>query len=135
VGVEADNRVQANRDVVARHLHEPRGLLATLADDVRWTLHGNAPFCGTYRGKTDALERLLRPLAAQFASAGSWIVDNVIAEGSHVVVQARGAGRVTTSGKPYDNTYCIVFRVENGLITEIDEYCDTELIRATIAPG
>jgi ketosteroid isomerase-like protein len=124
--------VDANKEVVNRFLHEPKGMLQTLSEDVRWTIVGTAPMCGTYRGKADALERLLRPLAAQFASAGSWVVDNVVAEGAHVVVQARGAGRVTKAGKPYDNTYCMVFRVEDGLITEIDEYCDTELVTATL---
>jgi ketosteroid isomerase-like protein len=133
VVVQAD--VEANKAVVNRFLHEPKGVVHTLSDDVCWTLVGTAPMCGTYRGKAEALQRLLRPLAAQFASPGSWVVDNIVAEGVHVVVQARGAGRVTKAGKAYDNTYCMVFRVEGGLITEIHEYCDTELITATLGTG
>jgi ketosteroid isomerase-like protein len=35
---------------------------------------------------------------------------------------------VTTSGKPYNNTYCIVLRLADGKIVQVDEYCDTELV-------
>ena len=54
MGREAD--VEANKAVVNRFLHEPKGLVRTLSDDVCWTLVGNAPMCGTYRGKAEAIE-------------------------------------------------------------------------------
>jgi ketosteroid isomerase-like protein len=40
-------------------------------------------------------------------------------------------GQATTkAGKPYNNTYCMVFRIANGKVQELTEYCDTELITA-----
>jgi ketosteroid isomerase-like protein len=54
-----------------------------------------------------------------------------IAEGDMVVVEARGRG-TTKAGKPYDNTYCMVFRLANGKIEEVIEYSDTALIQAVL---
>ena len=52
-----------------------------------------------------------------------------IAEGDYVAVQAHGQA-TTKTGKPYNNTYCMVFRIANGKVQELTEYCDTELITA-----
>jgi ketosteroid isomerase-like protein len=104
------------------------GMLATLADDVRWTIIGTTKFSGTYNGKKDVVDRLIKPLFAQLETPGSNATDNVIAEGDYVVLQSRGTGRKAKSGKSYNNTYCIVYKLANGKIQEIMEYCDTELI-------
>jgi hypothetical protein len=106
------------------------GLLATLADDVRWTIIGTTKFSGSYNSKADVVKRLIQPLFAQLETPGGSAVDNIVAEGDYVVVQSRGTGRKAKSGKPYNNTYCIVYRLANGKIQEITEYCDTELITA-----
>jgi ketosteroid isomerase-like protein len=45
-----------------------------------------------------------------------------------VVVQAQASDRITKTGHPYNNTYCIVMRIDDGKVAEIDEYADTELV-------
>jgi ketosteroid isomerase-like protein len=45
-------------------------------------------------------------------------------------VQARGRS-TTKSGKPYNNSYCQLFRVEGGKVKAITEYLDTELVTQT----
>jgi len=35
-------------------------------------------------------------------------------------------------GKPYNNTYCFVFRVAEGKVKELTEYMDTELVTAAL---
>ena len=57
-----------------------------LADDVTWTNIGSTRFSGTYRGKAELLERLLLPLFGQLKSGISSEIENMIAEGDHVVV-------------------------------------------------
>jgi ketosteroid isomerase-like protein len=104
------------------------GMLAAMADDVRWTIIGTTKFSGSYNGKKDLLDRLIKPLSAQLETPGSNATDNVIAEGDYVVLQSRGTGRKAKSGKAYNNTYCIVYKLANGKIQEVTEYCDTELI-------
>ena len=63
-------------------------------------------------------------------SMGTSTNDNVIAEGDYVVVQSRAQGRKTKSGKDYNNTYCMVYRIVDGRVKEVTEYCDTELVTA-----
>jgi hypothetical protein len=104
------------------------GMLAALSDDVRWKIIGTTKFSGTYNGKKDLVDRLIKPLFAQLETPGSNATDNIIAEGDYVVVQSHATGRKAKSGKGYNNTYCIVYRLANGKIQEITEYCDTELI-------
>jgi ketosteroid isomerase-like protein len=42
-------------------------LLAALADDVEWTIIGSTRLSGTFRGKQEVLDGLLRPLASRLA--------------------------------------------------------------------
>jgi len=119
-----------NKEVV-RQMREAKGIdaiLATMTDDVRWTLIGTTKFSGTLNGKNEIVEKLFKPMFAQLETPGSNVVDNIIAEGDYVVVQQHGTGRRTKSGKDYNNTYCIVYKVGDGQIKEITEYCDTELV-------
>jgi len=58
---------------------------------------------------------------------------NFIAEGDTVVVEAKG-DNVTKSGDRYDNEYCMVWRIQNGRITQIKEYCDTALVERVLGP-
>jgi ketosteroid isomerase-like protein len=119
-----------NKEVV-RRMREAKGIdamLATMSDDVRWTLIGTTKFSGTLNGKQEIVEKLFKPIFAQLETPGSNVIDNVIAEGDYVVVQQHGTGRRTKSGKDYNNTYCIVYKVIDDKIKEITEYCDTELV-------
>jgi ketosteroid isomerase-like protein len=121
-----------NKEVV-RNMREAKGIdaiLATMSDDVRWTLIGTTKFSGTMQGKQEIVEKLFKPIFAALETPGSNVIDNIIAEGDHVVVQQHGSGRRTKTGKDYNNTYCIVYKVADGKIKEITEYCDTELITA-----
>jgi ketosteroid isomerase-like protein len=121
-----------NKEVV-RKMNAAKSLdamLGMMADDIRWTIIGSTKFSGTFNGKKELLDRLMYPLFAQMESMGTASTDNVIAEGDYVVVQTRGSGRRTKTGKDYNNTYCMVFRIADGKIKEVTEYCDTELITA-----
>ena len=103
-------------------------ILSFWADDSVWIIPGTTKWSGTYRGKKEIVEKLLTPITAQMASPGSVTIDNVIADDDCVVVQARAHDRVTTTGKPYNNTYCLVYRIVDSKIQELTEYCDTELV-------
>ena len=103
--------------------------LGTLADDVRFTLIGSTKFSGVFNGKPEFIEKVLAPLGAQLEGGIAMNVDNLIAEGDHVVMQGRGES-TTKSGKVYNNTYAQVFRLANGKVQEVTEYLDTELVTA-----
>jgi uncharacterized protein len=112
---------------------DTRALVEALADDCRWTFPGNWSWAGTWEPKRVVIDHLLTPLFAQFADRYRSEADLVLADGDHVVVQARG--RVTTKrGDNYRQTYCFVFRIRDGRIAEVIEHCDTALVERMLEP-
>jgi ketosteroid isomerase-like protein len=101
--------------------------LNALADDVRFTIMGTTKYSGTFNGKQEVITKLLQPLTAQLEGGLTITPENFIADGDFVAMQARGKS-TTKSGKPYNNTYCQVFRIANGKVQEMTEYLDTELV-------
>jgi uncharacterized protein len=104
-----------------------RPFVELLADDATWTVKGRTPWSRTYRGKTSILTDLLGQLRARLADRYRATAERVLADGDYVVVQATGQA-TTKAGTPYDNEYCFVYRMQHGLIKEVTEYLDTELV-------
>jgi hypothetical protein len=104
-----------------------------LAADVRWTIIGGTAWSRTWEGFEAVRRRLLDPLFAQFETIYRAKATRVIAEGDLVVIESRG-DVMTKSGKPYRNTYCNVYRLEDGKVKEITEYCDTQLVAQVLSP-
>jgi ketosteroid isomerase-like protein len=128
--------VDENKQLLQRIFQEmsmgdSRPFVNALADDVTWKVMGRTQWSGTYRGKQTVLNDLLRQLQSRLADRYRASADRIIAEGPYVVVQARGQA-MTTAGTPYNNEYCFIYRVENGLIKEVIEYLDTELVTAAL---
>jgi ketosteroid isomerase-like protein len=103
--------------------------LGHMADDIRWTIIGTTKFSGTFQGKQEILDKILTPLSAQLAGLFIATVERLIAEDDYVVMQEHGTA-TTKTGKPYNNTYCVVFRIAKGKVQEMMEYLDTELVTA-----
>lgn len=106
-------------------------LLALLANDVTWTGIGSTKYSGTFVGKEAVVANVLGPVLGQLKAGIASTVDNVIAEGEFVVVQSRGRAE-TKDGRPYNNTYCHVFRIRSGKISEVVEYLDTALASSVL---
>jgi len=104
-----------------------RPLVEAMADDFRWIVTGTTPWSRTYAGKEAVLTELFGTLRSRMADRIRTIPLRFIAEDDLVVVEARGSN-TTTSGKPYNNTYCFVFRVAEGRLQEVTEYMDTLLV-------
>ncbi|MFI5537593.1 nuclear transport factor 2 family protein [Nocardia sp. NPDC051900] len=111
-------------------LGNTRALSDAMADDFRWVFPGDWSWSGTWQPKSAVLEGLLRPLMAQFAEYRS-AADMIVAADDRVVVQAR-AEAVTTRGETYNQTYCFIFRVAEGKLREVVEYCDTALVERVL---
>jgi uncharacterized protein len=107
-------------------------LLDSLADDVEWTIIGSTALSGTSRGKQEVIDKLLKPLRARLADGPVvFEPERFIAEGEYVVMQAQGRA-TARSGKPYNNTYCIVCRIVDGKVKQMIDYVDTELITSAL---
>jgi len=123
----AENKAVVSKMGAAKSLDD---MLATMSDDVRWTIQGTTKYSHVMNGKKEIVDKLLHPIFSEMESMGSNHVDNVIAEGDFVVVQQHASGRKTKTGNPYNNSYCLVFKVLGGKIKEINEYLATELVTA-----
>jgi ketosteroid isomerase-like protein len=107
-------------------------LLDNLADDIQWTIIGTTALSGTSRGKAEVIEKILKSLRARLGDGPVvFTFERFIAEGEYVVMQALGQA-TAKSGKPYNNTYCIVCRVVDGKLKEMTDYIDTELITSAL---
>jgi len=100
--------------------------VASLADDVTWTVMGQYSWSRTFVGKDSILNDLHGHVRSLLVDRSRTIAHRFIADGDHVVVEAKGHN-LTKSGMRYDNDYCLVYRLENGKIKEIREYCDSVL--------
>ncbi|OAF16964.1 nuclear transport factor 2 family protein [Bradyrhizobium neotropicale] len=120
----------ANPDPAARD----RALFtASLADDARWVVTGQYSWSRAFAGKESILNDLHGHVRSRLADRTRTIAHRFIAEGDVVVVEAKG-DNVTCEGARYDNDYCLVFRLEDGKIKEIREYCDSVLTEKALGP-
>jgi uncharacterized protein len=106
-------------------------LLESLAEDFRFVVTGSSKWSRSYDGKAAVLAELFTPLRAKIEGRITTIPLRIIAEGDHVVVEARGRN-TTREGKSYNNTYCNVLRLEDGKLKEWTEYADTALVDAVL---
>ena len=107
------------------------GFLADAADDVTFSVMG--ALFPPIQGKQKVLKGLRNTLGGRLEGGGAiaMTIENLIAEGDYVAEQARGKAR-TKDGKDYNNTYCRVWRITDGKIRAMQEYLDTELVRACL---
>ncbi len=101
------------------------------ADDFCWIIEGQSAWSTRFDGKEAVLRDLIPPLFANFATPYKNFAEEFIAEGDRVVVLCRGEV-TTTSGKPYNNSYCFVIRMRGGKMVELREYMDTALAEAAL---
>lgn len=102
-----------------------------LSDDIVWTNIGSTAFSGRFVGKDNLVSQLLEPVFSRLKSGIKSDVDLMVAEGDHVVVLDRGTAE-TIDGRAYNNTYCHVFRLKDGVIVEVTEYFDTALAQEVL---
>lgn len=98
-----------------------------LAEDVQWTVIGTSPVSQTYTSRQAFVDGAAKPLSAKLAGPIHPTVQNILAEGDNIVLQWQGSA-TTKSGKPYNNSYCWVMRLDNGKVKEGTAYIDTELV-------
>ena len=105
----------------------------SLADDASWIVTGQYSWSHEFRGRDAILNGLMGHFRSLFAERPRTVAFNFIADGDYVAVEARG-DNVTKAGLRYDNQYCMVFRIEDGRIREIREYCDSTLVERVLGP-
>jgi uncharacterized protein len=108
--------------------------LDRIADDVVMRVSGRYSWSQTIRGN-EALFRDFYGYLASILTDGNrrTIAHRFIADGDCVVVESVGEMR-TKAGVPYSNEYCLIYRLREGKIVEITEYCDSALCEQVLGP-
>jgi ketosteroid isomerase-like protein len=104
-----------------------------LAEDASWVVTGQYSWSHEFRGREAIQNGLMGHFRSFFAERPRTVAFNFIADGDYVAVEARG-DNVTKAGLRYDNHYCLLFRIENGKIKQIKEYCDSTLVERVLGP-
>jgi ketosteroid isomerase-like protein len=104
-----------------------------LAEDASWVVTGQYSWSHEFKGRDAIQNGLMGHFRSFFAERPRTLAFNFIADGDYVAVEARG-DNVTKAGLRYDNQYCLVFRIENGKIKQIKEYCDSTLVERVLGP-
>lgn len=125
--MENKRLVQGIMDALARAERQP--LFDAMAEDVSWRWMGVSSWSRTFKGKQQVVGELFGGVEETLTSF-SVHVHQVLADGEHVVVEHTGQN-TTPDGRRYDNNYCWVFSLRDGLIREVREYMDTQLVTET----
>ena len=103
------------------------GFLSKVSDDATWTFFGSHRFAGTLNGKAEIIAKLFEPLGEVLEDGIKVTINTMTAEGDRVIIESKGQAR-TKAGVDYNNDYCIVVTIKDGLIVAAREYLDTELV-------
>jgi ketosteroid isomerase-like protein len=125
-GDAAANKELVRRQLAAMEARDTATLAAVFSADARWWVPQSA--CAKA-----GIERPLVGRDAVVAMAGgsevffsrmAWTIDLLVAEGAYVAAHMHMEG-TTASGNDYLNHYHFLYRIEDGLITDVWEHVDT----------
>ena len=105
-------------------------LFDAMAEDVKWHWMGVNQWSRTFEGKQTVVDKLFGGATETLDPSSSITVRRIHADGDCVVVEHSGRNEIS-DGRRYDNNYCWVFRFQDGLVQEVREYMDTQLVTET----
>jgi ketosteroid isomerase-like protein len=117
------------------HEGDMEQLAALHSDDVVFNMVGSTPVSGRWEGKSecfgpvvaDGVLGKLKP--GQFRFAVKWRI--MCADDQRVVGIMQGGGP-GLNGEHYGQTYCQVFTIREGAISELHEFYDTALVELVL---
>jgi ketosteroid isomerase-like protein len=124
-----------NAEIVVRYLElgcagDLDGAAGWESPDITFWLSGRLANSGS---RTVAqYKRASAGVRSAFPGGYSLKIVSVVEQGSRVAIEARGNGTLA-DGSPYRPDYAIFAEVENGFITSLREYIDTEYVSDTFA--
>ncbi|WP_433194758.1 nuclear transport factor 2 family protein [Nocardia sp. CA-107356] len=126
---------QTSRDLIIRAWREfatqdPARIAAVFTPDAEWLAPPHNATARALDGTSHLVgrDRIVRFLATEFPTI--FVADRsvdftaIIADGTTVVVEERMRATLM-NGNHYDNEYCFIFELRDGLIHRVREYMDT----------
>jgi len=126
------NKEIARKFITCLSTNDTAAMLDLYAEDVKIYTMGNTLISGV-SDKKRAKEFAGAVLGA-FPQGISFVIHHLTAEEDRVAIEAESFA-THVSGKPYNNKYHFFMRLRDGLITEIKEYMDTEMVTEVLCGG
>jgi ketosteroid isomerase-like protein len=97
-----------------------------LHDDLVMQVMGSSSWSQTVRGKAKVLDVFFGHVLSRLSARHPTRPLRFLADEDWVVVEAKG-DMIAVDGRPYQNDYCLHYRIADGKIVEMKEYMDTVL--------
>jgi ketosteroid isomerase-like protein len=125
VGIEENKRVVLEF-LDRQYAHRIPEAFELVADDATWWMPGELPVSGTYTKAQ--IQAVFEGVLDRFVAAPDMTIRAVTAEEDRVAVEVTGIGEMR-SGLDFHNTYHMLFRVRDGLITSCHNHQDLDHLR------
>jgi ketosteroid isomerase-like protein len=128
------------KDTVIRYVDAVRDgdaatIRASFAPDATWHYPGNLPISGVWRGRDAIISDFLASMGTILVPGTMKIeLVSTIADGDRVVAEWTSKA-TTVYGTSYDNRCIGIYTVDDGRITSVIEYADTQHVAAALFPG
>jgi ketosteroid isomerase-like protein len=122
----SDNHVQIVKDFfAAMGRGDMQALQALCAEDFVWILPGEDwPLAGTYRGHAGLADLLQKSEMLETSTEPR----EFVAQGDRVLVVGFASGKVIATNKTFKDDWVFAITVQNGKLTNIREYIDTQAL-------
>ena len=126
-----EKNVQAVRDFFAAiGSRDKQALMAVSDENIEWIVPGEGwPLAGTYRGHaglTDALQKANETIEKP---------PEFVAQGDRVLAIGSATGRIKATNKNFVDNWVFDITVQDGKLTKIQEYIDTQALAKASAGG
>ena len=113
---------------------DKQGLLALSAEDLEWIIPGEDwPLAGTHRGHTglaDLLQKASEMLETSYPKPPEFV-----AQGDRVLVVGVATGKIKATNRAFRDDWVFAITVQNGKVTKIREYIDTQALARASHPA
>ena len=113
---------------------DKQGLLALSAEAIEWIIPGeNWPLAGTHRGHAGLAEVLQK--ASDEVEMTYPKPPEFVAQGDRVMVVGVATGKIKATNRAFKDDWVFAITVQNGKVTNIREYIDTQALARASAMG
>ena len=131
--------IEKNVEVVKNFLaalgrRDKQGLLELSAEDIEWIIPGEDwPLAGTHRGHAglaDVLQKASEEIEMTHPEPPEFV-----AQGDRVLVVGVATGKIRATNRAFKDDWVFAITVQNGKVTKIREYIDTQALARASHPA
>lgn len=122
---------ESNREIIRQAFEAWRQGTSPITDvfapGMVWRIEGHSAAAREYRGTQQFVDEVLAPFGARFAGGEPFrpvTIRGVYADGDTVVVIWDGRG-VANDGRPYENSYAWIMKLDNGKVVDGTAFFDS----------